>query len=153
MNNLHRDLTDPEVARFKKWAADNFAPGRYINATWNPVVVDEWNRLQAEYEESWNRVKDENVPEAIDWINSYRQNIVIVIHAGMVALAYLIYNEEDYAQRDRDFVWPNIKIVDLDLLDLGEEEEFKEQLRKIEAMAQAGQVGEWYIEDITGDLL
>jgi hypothetical protein len=45
---LDRSLTDEEVEEFKQWARDNFKPGKPAETLWHPVIMREWERLQAE---------------------------------------------------------------------------------------------------------
>jgi len=49
-----RGLDPVEEAQFRQWARDNFKPGLAPSGAWHPVVRQEWQKLQGEYEgEGW----------------------------------------------------------------------------------------------------
>jgi hypothetical protein len=41
-----RHLNADEEATFRDWARLNFDPTKKVDASWHPVVRDEWNKLQ-----------------------------------------------------------------------------------------------------------
>ena len=44
--NLWKRLNRTEADEFRQWARDNFQPDTRPNATWHPVVREEWAKLQ-----------------------------------------------------------------------------------------------------------
>jgi len=53
-DEFFRELDPTEEQEFRQWARDNFAPGRHPSGLWHPIVRQEWQKLQGEYEgEGW----------------------------------------------------------------------------------------------------
>jgi len=44
-----RPLTTEEEQEFRRWARENWEPGREVNGLWHPVVRDECRKMEVEY--------------------------------------------------------------------------------------------------------
>ncbi len=42
---MFRTLSKEEEVRYRKWARDNFQPGKEPNPCWHPIVRDEWKKI------------------------------------------------------------------------------------------------------------
>lgn len=53
---LFRQLTDEEELTFRLWARDNWQHGMNVSELWHPIVRDEIDKMEAEYQAQASRM-------------------------------------------------------------------------------------------------
>lgn len=56
---LFRKLSESELAKFAKWARDNYRPGNEISEVWHPAVRAECERMNLEDTQAHGREEKE----------------------------------------------------------------------------------------------
>jgi hypothetical protein len=87
--NMFRDLSETEIAEFKKWARDNYKPGDPIEKIWHPVIQAEAEEMNAEVQRKreQDRQKIKEVVQSVDDVSAEFSGAIVLYTSFSGSLA------------------------------------------------------------------